>query len=145
MHTSTAYVYGTWAAAIVLLICIIWAVTAILISDFPEIAIIPGLIALITIAIYVFATWPPFDMRYHTYRYIGGTISAISPRLLSDGKSTTESFAVQFGSDQTYRCDDTRCSLLKPGDALHLWCIRQFQWNATEGYQCNFADSRHSG
>jgi hypothetical protein len=54
-------------------------------------------------------------------------------------------YAVRMtGSDQIYRCDDSRCSLLKPGDELSLWCIREWQQASTPGYDCNFGDSRSS-
>jgi hypothetical protein len=102
---------------------------------------IAALAALATIAIYVVVTWPTFDMTYHTYHKVGGTITDIKPRGIAEGNGTTFDYAVQFGSDQTYRCDDSRCAVLKDGDTLALWCIPQWQMNATAGYACNYASS----
>lgn len=86
--------------------------------------------------------YPLLDSEYHTYRPVGGMISDIQSRAMADGKGSTDYYAVQFGNDQTYRCDDTRCALLKPGDVLFLSCIREWQYNGTDGYDCDFLSSR---
>lgn len=97
-------------------------------------------ISVITL-ITTFTTWPTFDMKYHTYKVVGGKVTDINGRqLASDTKNGGSSinYAVQFGTDDTYRCDDTRCALIKPGDELYLNCIADWQLNGTDGYTCNF-------
>jgi hypothetical protein len=100
-----------------------------------------GLVA--TVVIYVATTWPTFDMEYHSFRPVAGTVAAVESRFLGGSDSTTQNYAVRFdGSDQIYRCDDTRCALLKPGDHLELSCIREWQYASTDGYACRFIASR---
>jgi len=100
----------------------------------------------VTLAVYFLATWPTFNMEYHSYHQVGGVVSDVQARFLAgESGGSTQNFAVQFeGSDQVYRCDDTRCALIKQGDYLALSCIRDWQWAAgsTDGYGCQFVSSR---
>lgn len=81
----------------------------------------------------------PYRMEYHQFRHVQGTVQDVQSRFLGDGKSTSQNFAVRLNEDgQTYRCDDSRCSLVKPGDHISLWCIREWQYASTSGYQCRF-------
>lgn len=97
------------------------------------------LVLLVTIGIFIVATWPLFDMEYHSYKLVNGQVAESQSRLLAEGKGTTQNFAVMLaGTNDIYRCDDTRCSLLKPGDHIWMWCIREWQQAATPGYVCNY-------
>jgi hypothetical protein len=87
----------------------------------------------------------PYDMQYHRYKHVEGTVSSIEARMLADGDGTTQNYAVRFETDDTYRCDDSRCSLVKPGDQLSLWCIREWQYASTSGWGCRFDKSRRAG
>lgn len=82
----------------------------------------------------------PYDMQYHSYRHVEGSVDAVQARMIGDGDGgTTQMFAVRFSGDGTaYRCDDSRCSLLKPGNHLSLWCIREWQYASTSGWVCRF-------
>lgn len=89
----------------------------------------------------------PYDMQYHRYKHVEGTVDVAEARMLADGDGgTTQNFAVRFKeTGETYRCDDTRCSLLKPGDYLSLWCIREWQYASTSGWNCRFDKTRQVG
>lgn len=78
--------------------------------------------------------------EWHQWRPVGGTVTAVSSRLLAGGNGgATQRFVVQFaGSDKQYACDDTRCSLVKTGDVLHLSCKRHWQYSGVPGYDCNY-------
>lgn len=83
----------------------------------------------------------PYDMRYHRYEHVSGTIEAIEKRILPSGAgdSIEEKYAVKFkGQDTLYGCLDTRCSVKKVGDQLDLNCIRVWEWASNHGYDCKF-------
>lgn len=82
----------------------------------------------------------PFDMAYHSYQPVSGTVSAVASRLVDTGSNSTETkYVVTFkGSKQPYACLDTRCALIKPGDHLQLMCIRTWQYASVSGYDCNY-------
>ncbi len=94
---------------------------------------------LLVVGLFIGTAWPPFNMDYHSYRQVHGTVADVQARFLGDGNSTSQMYAVRLAdSGQIYRCDDTRCSLLKPGDQVWLWCIREWVQASTPGYDCNF-------
>lgn len=98
--------------------------------------------ALVIAGIFTAMTWPPFNSEYHSYKQVSGVVTEVQGRLVGEDRSTNQVFAVRLaGSDQIYRCDDTRCALLKPGDTLTLWCMREWQQASTPGYVCNFGAS----
>lgn len=99
----------------------------------------PSLIILVcTIAATAWGMYP-YDMQYHRYRHVTGTVDKVEARMLADGDATTQQYAVRYReTSETYRCDDSRCSLLKPGDHLELWCIREWQYASTSGWGCRF-------
>jgi hypothetical protein len=88
----------------------------------------------------------PYDMQYHRYVHVEGTIDVIEARMLADGDGgTSQNYAVRFKeSGDTYRCDDSRCTPLKSGDWLSLWCIREWQYASTPGWVCNFDRSKQA-
>lgn len=96
---------------------------------------------LATVGVTLGATWPTFDMQYHRYREVSGTILSVSSRLRDTGDGTTQSYAVRFVEHPgTYRCDDTRCAALDSdrGNRLTLWCIREWQYAGTPGWACQY-------
>ena len=98
--------------------------------------------AVVLVVTLSFSAWGffPYKMEYHQYRHVAGTVDQVEARMLASGdKGTTQNYAVRLREDgQTYRCDDSRCSLLKPGDHISLWCIREWQYASTSGYRCRF-------
>jgi len=112
------------------------ASTAAAVGGFALIAVTVGLL-------FAFA-WPPFDMQYHQYRQVTGTVQTIDARMITadDAKGPSQSYAVRYAeSGDFFRCDDTRCAGVHPGDTLTLWCIRTWQQSSTPGYECNFGDT----
>lgn len=101
---------------------------------------IPVAVSVLVIA--AFAYWP-FKWEYHSWQKTTGTIQTISKRLVSTGdKSMEERFVVQFTDGRQRSCDDSRCSLLRPGMTLTLRCKRAYQWGSTPGYDCNYVEAR---
>lgn len=102
-----------------------------------------GFVALLIIAgIWTAATFPPFQTKYHQYRPVTGTVSAVGTRLLGDDKSTTQAFVLSLDGKGDYRCDDTRCSLIHVGDVVSLQCIGVFELHGTSGYRCNYVGDK---
>lgn len=101
---------------------------------------------LITVAAAAIAFYP-YDMQYHRYKPVTGTVEESTARMLASGDGgSTQQFAVRFvGSPQVYRCDDTRCALVKPGDRLSLNCIRDYEYASTSGWRCRFVGSVPAG
>ena len=98
-------------------------------------------LAVFPLAIGLVTTFP-WSAEYHQYRTYSGTVSNVGTRLLAADRATTQSFVVTFqGSPQQYRCDDTRCALVNPGDTLSLDCIKDYQWVGTSGYVCEYRDN----
>lgn len=90
------------------------------------------------IAFWAFAFFP-YEKAYHAYIETAGTVETIDSRLLPSGDGMEEKFVVRFeGSQQEYGCLDTRCALVEPGDYLVLACIKDWDYNATDGYDCKF-------
>jgi hypothetical protein len=99
---------------------------------------------IVTLVVTGFLMWP-WSAEYHEWQTESGTIAAVNSRLLASGTQgggSTQRFVVEFaGSGDQFSCDDTRCSLLKPGDYLTLSCKRAYQYTGTPGYDCNYVDS----
>lgn len=87
----------------------------------------------------------PWEKQYHAYGVKDGTIQSIETRLIKSGDSMEEVFVVQFEDGQPYKCEDTRCALLEPGDYLALACIRVWEYHGTDGWDCKFRDLREAG
>jgi hypothetical protein len=99
-------------------------------------------VAVVVVAIAAVAFWP-YRWEYHSWQTTSGTVQAVSKRLVSTGdKGMEERFVVAFTDGRQRACDDTRCSLLKPGMTLTLRCKRAYQWGATPGYDCNYVEAR---
>jgi hypothetical protein len=98
--------------------------------------------AVIASIVTAFALWP-YQWEYHSWQTTTGTVQTVSNRLVSTGeKSMEQRFVVAFTDGRQRSCDDSRCSLLRPGMTLTLRCKRAYQWGATPGYDCNYVDAR---
>lgn len=82
----------------------------------------------------------PLQSQYHKWIPHSGVVAEANSRLVPSGdKSMEQKIVVRFaGDDQEYGCLDTRCALAKKGDHLDLSCIREWEWAATDGYNCKF-------
>jgi hypothetical protein len=100
--------------------------------------------ALCVLGFVIFA-WPPLPGQYNQYRPVSGRVASTSSRFVASGVEnggTNQRILVTFAGGMQVACDDTRCSDLKPGDPLTLLCERDFQWNALEGWNCNWGAAR---
>lgn len=82
----------------------------------------------------------PYQSVYFKYQPISGTITQqVSSRFINEGSQggTTQNFLVYINGNP-YRCDDTRCSGLQKGMKVTLMCEKQYQFNATAGWSCNW-------
>ena len=84
----------------------------------------------------------PYGNQYHQFQPKYGTVTSIDKRLVSSSSSSMEEkYVVTFeGSKQQYACMDTRCATIEVGDDLSLSCIREFEYSATDGWDCRYVD-----
>lgn len=82
--------------------------------------------------------WFPFKYPYNHYVPVSGTVTATGSRFIGDGRGgTSQRFLVGING-QAYGCDDTRCSQLVKGMQVTLMCEKDFQFNGTSGFVCNW-------
>jgi len=141
-QVDTSYVVGIIVTCVFLLLALAGSVATGIAAESVWIgvgawvassAVIVGLFALIA--------WPPWPGQYNSYAPKSGIVAHVGNRFIAsdtNGGGSTEKFAVQFTNGQTYGCNDTRCSVLRPGQAVTLLCERVFQWNSSQGWDCNF-------
>ena len=102
------------------------------------VALIAGIVLVIVGGVSALVFWP-FQTQYMQYKQVSGIVQqAPSSRFLSDGSGGTSQNYLVVIRGQDYRCDDTRCSQLRKGEAVTLMCERQWQANGTPGYVCNW-------
>jgi hypothetical protein len=102
-----------------------------------------GAAAAAVVAVVFVLSWFPFSGEYHQWTQLRGTVAQSSSRLVGADNSTSQRFVVAFkGNQGQFSCDDTRCSLVHPGDVLTLSCKRSWQYVGTSGYDCNYVDDR---
>jgi hypothetical protein len=100
-----------------------------------------GSFAAIPVVMITFAAiWWPFDAEYHTWRPVRGEVSSSEKRIYSASKDSgpSELFVVQYVNGEQYRCDDTRCASIKPGNVAELTCKKEWQFTGTDGRVCKF-------
>lgn len=128
---------------IVCLICIALIVWGIF-GEYLEVCIPIGIgFLVVSIAFFVLVWWP-FDMDYHKWHPVAGTVAQVDKRLIGTGESGLgEVYLITYkDNEQQYRCDDTRCAGVAPGDELDLMCKPDFQWASTHGWSCRFYELR---
>lgn len=105
-------------------------------------AVFGVLVGIFASVIYITSMWP-FSWEYHEWRAVSGTVDQVSSRTMSDDNGNmVQRFVVRYGNGDERACDDTRCSLLKPGDQLSLTCKREWQWVGEHGWSCNYVSSK---
>lgn len=95
------------------------------------------ILALIAVLGFAIGLWP-YQWQYHSYQPVAGTVLDAHSRFITDGDSTSQSFAIRLSNGRTYRCDDTRCAAVMVGDRLRLRCIREWVYAGEDGYVCRF-------
>lgn len=115
---------------------------------FLEGAVIGTVGSLVFLGIFALVAFPPFPGVYNEYQPESGIVKTINQRFIASdtqGGGTTERFAVQYTNGRVFGCDDTRCSVLKAGQWVTLMCEKEFQFNGTPGYACNFGGYGKNG
>lgn len=95
------------------------------------------------LAVTGFVMWP-WDARFHQWRTVTGVVEQTSSRLITDGKAVSQRIVVSIAG-YPYGCDDTRCTLLQPGDRVSLTCKPEYQWAGQSGEACEFVGSSRTG
>lgn len=80
----------------------------------------------------------PYEKQYHAYTQKVGVVESVSKRLLGSSDSFQEKFVVRYEDGRVFGCEDTRCALVKPGNTLVLACIRVWEYQGSDGYDCAF-------
>lgn len=94
-----------------------------------------GAVGAIVLAVLTLLLTFPHEKEYHAYVPTTGVVERVDSRMLEQ----TEKYVVIFqGSAQEYGCEDTRCALIQPGDYLELRCIREWDYNGADGYDCKW-------
>lgn len=153
-EVSTGYEIGIWAGiAFAIIFVVVGAIVGAVLNSNYQYATRKGLLnwgllwgpavgaiwTIIYSAIFLWAAYPPLNSAYHTYVPTTIQVATTSSRFLGDGNGgTNQFFAIQDKTGNTYRCDDTRCSVLKPGQFVTLMCVKEFETNGVPGEDCNF-------
>lgn len=145
LHPEIDTAFAVWRVVVIILmgLCICGGILTTLICEYWAsriMSILAGIaLAGIIFGIWAWATWPPFDMQYHTYQPTTITVANVGTRIIDDGNnSVSERFAILGANGQTYGCDDTRCSVLDKGETITLLCEEEWEANGVPGYVCNW-------
>jgi hypothetical protein len=94
-----------------------------------------GLVVLVATGI---AMWP-WKHDYHYWIPKEGKAQKISKRIVSNGDNgISERYVITIGG-YPYGIDDTRASLVKPGDNVRIACKREYQWGSrSHGWGCRW-------
>ena len=83
----------------------------------------------------------PYSKEYHYYEVKDGVVVVKDAHLMSKSEGMEERYIIGFeGTGNDYRCEDSRCVSVQPGDYLKLRCIRVWEYPATDGYSCQFIE-----
>lgn len=135
------FIFGCVLVGIALLVAVVAGlIGALSKSCGAMVTAVVALVIAIGLALLTGMPWP-FDAAYHQYERVEGPVQTIDSRLMAEGEGMEERFIISFeGTGNDYRCDDSRCASVKPGDTLVLNCLRKWEFRASDGYQCNFVD-----
>lgn len=124
-------------AALTLVGSILWAMFGD--SDWSPIAWFIAIVAALALGFGLVAYYP-FSSDFHKYYPVTGTVQTVDSRLIGNGDSgVSQRFVVVLKeSGQPFAVDDTRATLLKPGDPVSLRCKREFEFNSVPGWGCKW-------
>ena len=89
-------------------------------------------------AINMWALWP-YQHDYHFWMPVTGKVSQVSKRLVPAGEKSMMERYVLVIDGKPYGVDDTRASLVKPGQTVSIACKREYQWGSRDhGYGCKW-------
>lgn len=86
----------------------------------------------------------PWSTEYHKYFHVQGEVEQVSSRLIPADKGVQQRFVVVVGG-KPYGVDDTRASLVKPGQSIDLWCSKDWQYIGEPGWACDWGDGTQYG
>lgn len=152
-HWTLGVLIGLPIAALITLVClalIAWGVSIRIRKDSSDwsfnswFAITLGALALgAVLAGTGFSLWP-WDARFHQWRPVTGVVEQTNTRLIADGKAVSQRIVLRIAG-KPYGCDDTRCTLLQPGDRVALTCKPEYQYAGAAGEGCEFIGSTRTG
>lgn len=145
---SGGWVFGIAIALVIGAICI--GVAALAWSQ-EETGIFWGAVVcgLLTLVVFLIASWP-LKYDYHHWVDKRGKVTKIGSRFISAGDNggTNQRFVFVLNG-QAYGVDDTRASLARVGDAVHIRCKKEhqfFQNYSDDGWACRWMnDSQVTG
>lgn len=126
---------GIPIAAVIVIICLVVAVMA------RSIVAVGLAIAVVFIA--GIAMWP-WQASYHRYYDVSGTVTNVNHRLVTSGSGDNRQIEDKYvvalqGTTTAFGIKDTRASLLKAGDTVHIRCLRVYVFRSTNnGYDCKW-------
>ncbi len=85
----------------------------------------------------------PYGQEYHKFVPTSGVVASVNDRLVSTGKGMEQKFVVKFeDDDQEYGCLDTRCALIEVGDTVTINCIKEWDYQGADGYDCKWGSRK---
>ena len=142
---TSGALFGSITFGVGALLCLVWIIGWWLSGDYDRAgAIVGGVIVLvISTIIYVVAMYP-FSYDYHHWVRVDGQVGKIGKRFISNGDNGMSQRYVVSINGQPYGIDDTRASLLRTGDTVHLACKKDFEWGVpreANGWACRWRGS----
>lgn len=138
---SLGTILGLPTIGLIVLICLACAVIGFIGGRHDEDGIIFGVgascMAIVLLVSTVFVYWP-FSSQFHRYYKVDGEVQAIGSRQIADGKAMSTRYVFRIGGED-YGVDDTRASLTKVGDMVHLKCKREWVYNSESGWACRWS------
>jgi hypothetical protein len=140
------FIAGNIVAGLIGLLCLVAIVLGILIARDDHggygLAIGGFVVLLLTFGAWLWASWP---LAYDYHHWVDQTVKVeeVSKRQVSNGdKGMYEKFVVRDESGAMYGIDDTRASLIKQGDTVHVRCKKAYQYGVSRGahgWDCRWA------
>lgn len=105
-----------------------------------------GLAAAVIVAVITGIVMWPWQTEYHRYQDVTGTVTGVSHRVVTSGSGDSKKIEDKYvvsvqGTDKDFGILDTRASLLKQGDTVHLRCLRVYEFRSSNnGYDCKWGN-----
>lgn len=138
-------IIGLIALALLLLCCLIGFIFGICIAfdDGREGAAVMGgsaVCALLILGCWWWGMAFTTSDDYHSWNVKQGRVERVAKRLIATDNGMSERYVVTING-QPYGIDDTRATLVKPGDVVSLRCKKDFQWGvprSAHGWACRW-------
>ena len=93
-----------------------------------------GVIAILLTGLFAF----PWSAPYHQYVVKEGKVETIQSRIIGDSDNFSRRFTITLEDGRLLTCADARCSAIKRADLIKLACKMQWEYQATDWYDCKF-------